>query len=841
MKSRLIKIVRFSCSLVDQGLGKQISFVTIVGLFLKVMGIVGLLFFCFLLTWLDVKSIYELKNYRPPLPSKLLDRKGRLISTYFRDQRIMVEYKKIPSSLIQAFISTEDNHFYEHFGFDLQAVFRAFLANFQSGGIRQGGSTITQQLAKVILTDRSKTYARKLKELFMAMLIEQMFTKQEILNLYFNQIYFGHGNYGVEAASRFYFKKTISEINMAEAAIIASLPSAPNRYSPVRNPHLSMQRLTHVLMKMIDFGYLTVQEAVTAFQSNIDYYQELNISPSTTAYGIRTDQASYFTEYLRIILEKKFGKKKLYEEGLEIHSSLDLDHQKVAEETLWSALKRQSEISRKYIFGKHLQLAGSYSHIMDLIQLSFDISPIRNQKTLAEYQIWLIFQNELLEKAEVLNLGLGGELNLNRFLKKLLRDNPFQNRYLSVQGAFVETDHKTGGLTAMVGGSPFHSLNQINRAIHSSRQPGSTFKALIYASAIESKKITPATIFSDSPVVFLDKEGDSWMPENYSQGYRGFINVREALTHSANMVSIAVAREAKLSSLLPYITQGLGVNERAIPYNLSVALGTAEVTPLQMMKAFSLFPRGGEELPLHFITKIIDSNGKVLEEYVPEFPKRILSVSTATLMTSMLQDVVTEGTGTRVRSEGGYLGFAAGKTGTSQNFRDVWFVGYNNRYTSALWMGYDRFAFSLGPGQAGGNVAAPVWGKYQRRLANIRKKILKNVKDKKKEMEEKTSEDTENALSQAISQEQEFEASYLVTTELVKVNICKITGKRVNPDCFCPEIYEEVFVKDTVPDDQCDERLTNPTIDEATGNIPGTEIKYNDPSVPDQFFSGDDL
>ena len=777
----------------------------------------GVLFFLLVVTWIDIPKIYSLKSYQPTLPSRLLDRKGRLISRFFEKNRIMIKYTQIPDALIKAFIATEDNHFYDHFGFDLQAVLRAFIANFQSGGIRQGGSTITQQLAKVILTNRKRTYTRKLKEVIMASMIEFLFTKQEILTLYFNQIYFGHGNYGIEAASWFYFKKTVQDLELGEAAILAGLPSAPNRYSPIRNPRLSLRRLTHILMKMIDCGYLSIQEARDHFEKTLNYYHTLNISPTATAFGKRQDRAPYFTEYMRKKLERKVGRKALYQEGLEIHSTLDLDHQRIATKILWNALRKQSKRSGQYIFDKHERLSEAYSPVLDLLQLSFDIPELNKQRTLAKYKLWLNFQKSILEKIEVLNLGLGGDAHLDHFLVDQLKRNPFQNRYLSVQGAFIEVDQKTGGITMMVGGGPFNSQNQMNRSVQMKRQPGSTFKALVYASAINSGKITPATIFSDSPLVFLDQEGGNWIPENYSGGYRGFINIREALTQSANMVSIAVARQVKLGTIFPKIAASLGVSVKSIPHNLSVALGTAEVTPLQIVKAFSLFPRGGNSLPIHDYTKILDSKGNVLKKVILPNITQIYKTGTTSIMTSLLQDVVRQGTGGYIRSRSGYHSFAAGKTGTTQNFRDAWFVGFNDRYTSGLWLGYDRSSFSLGPGQSGGTVAAPIWGNYQKRLESIRKKVKKVDKH--------------------------LEERYIIGGGVEEAQICKSTGMLENENCFCSEVYSEIFLSGVLPTGECDSRFDETTFsDEEMVDIKEDYMPSNSSSEnEDSFFSGDDL
>ena len=509
----------------------------------------------------DIIAVKNLKNYKPPLPSQLLDRKGRLISTFFKDNRAIVKYDTLPKHLSQAFIAMEDNHFYQHIGFDFQAFVRAFLTNIQSGTIKQGGSTITQQLAKVILTDRSRTYTRKIKELILAISIDAIYTKEEILNLYFNQIYFGHGNYGVEAASQFYFKKSATNLTIGESCILATLPAAPNKYSPIRNPKISLNRLTYGILKMIDMGFISKKQATIEFQEILPYYLTLNASPTSSAFGLREDKAPFFTELIRKNLEQELGKDALYNNGLKIYSSLDLDHQEAAQKILNSALKRQNSLSKNYIFNKHTQLAAEYSPVLGLLQLAFDVPEFKIKKTLTQYEVEIEFQKELSDKVELLNLGLGGEYNIDLFLSHIRKNNPFQNRYISVEGSFIELDQKTGEVTAMIGGSQFHSQNQINRTTQIRRQPGSTFKALIFATALETKNVTAATIFPDSPMVFLDQEGTNWIPENYSEGYRGFISLREALTFSANMVSIAVAKEVKLSSIMGNIAKMLNISE----------------------------------------------------------------------------------------------------------------------------------------------------------------------------------------------------------------------------------------------------------------------------------------
>lgn len=743
----------------------------------------------------EPEKVFALKEYQPGTPSKLLDRNGRLITTFFVDQRILITREETPEIVSQAFMAMEDNHFRSHFGIDPQAILRAFLINIASGSVKQGGSTITQQLAKVLLTRRDRTITRKAKEAIYSLLIELLYDKDEILNMYFNQIYLGHGNYGIEAASRFYFQKPVSELRAGEAAILASLPAAPNGFSPIKHPHRSIARMRQVLLKMVDQKYISRETAQSEYQRMMKYFAGLNMSPSATAFGEREDKAPYYSESVRRLLEQRLGKEMLYRGGLTIYGTLDLDHQGVAQDVFWHGWRSQNQYSGNYIFKKHVELSEAYAPYLDVIRLTFDLPLFEREKKIDQYKVESYFMEEMADQLELVNLAVGGEMRVDNLLQSARKHSIFQNRYLSVQGAFIEIDQQTGEITAIIGGLPFSSQNQINRAIQMKRQPGSTFKALLYASAIENKKTTAASIYSDSPVLFLNEGGEVWMPENYSGGYRGFISLREALRTSANMVSISVAREAGLGNVLPTAESILNLKANTIPHNLSVALGSYEVSPIQMVEAFALFPRGGESIEGHLLRKVEDRDGNIVYNYKAKKTRQVISTGTATVMSSMLQTVVKSGTGTRAKSYG-YPGFLAGKTGTTDNFRDAWFVGFNQRYTSALWIGYDRSTLSLGPGQSGGNIAAPLWGEYQA-------KAYKYIKEDEK---------------------------YLVTGGIRMVTVCKQTGKL--PGAGCPETDTEMFVVGTEPTEVEDPATTGDPL------TPGLED--SDISSSDDFFNEDE-
>lgn len=706
----------------------------------------------------------NLESYKPSIPSELYDRKGRLITTFFQDQRILAPEKDIPEHLKQAFIAMEDNHFYDHAGISPQGIFRAFLINLQAGQVKQGGSTITQQLAKVVLTDQKRTFTRKIKEAALALIIDAGYRKDKILHLYCNQIYFGHGNYGVEAASQFYFETSVRNISVAQAAILATLPSSPNRYSPIRNPHVSRARLQHALMKMVDLGFIDIKTAQKAEAEATHYYGTLNIAPTETAFGRRVDNAPYYSETVRPMLEKEFGKQALYNDGLKIHTGLDLDHQKAAQDALWRGVRAQNAVSRNYFFSKQLELSHEYSALLTLAQISMNLPELNPQKRFDQYQLHMSFFEDFLDPLELVNLGFGGDERMDWMLTHLRADNPFANRYLAVQGALAEIDNMTGEVTAVVGGLPFSTQNQINRAVHMERQPGSSFKPLLYAAALETKKVTAATQFPDSPIVSIDERGDLWMPENYSSGFRGFITLRDALRYSVNTVSIALAREVGLSNILPTLAKELYVKPQQIPYNLSIALGTYEVSPLHMARGFSHFARGGESIEPVMLKKVFDRNQKLIKDFTPTQKKeQVISAGTATIVRSLLETAVNTGTGSSVRKTG-YGGYAAGKTGTTNGFRDAWFVGFNKRYTSAVWVGYDRPSLSLGPGQAGAGVAAPIWANFQSRIS---------------------------------SKVQEDEP-YLKEAELTEITFCRSNGLPATANCSEP--YKELFLEDTGPE-----------------------------------------
>ncbi|NWG04379.1 MAG: PBP1A family penicillin-binding protein [Syntrophaceae bacterium] len=666
-----------------------------------------------------------------------------VIGKFLMDNRIPISYEKFPKQLVHAFIAAEDAEFFEHKGVDYKGILRAMLKNLLAGRIVQGGSTITQQVTKTFFLTPKRSLFRKLKEVAYAFGLERNLTKEEILTLYLNNIYLGNGAYGVEAAAESYFSKRVEQLNLAEMAMMAGLVKAPSRYSPVNNLKKAKDRQMYVLTRMSELGFISADQKEKALRI------PLKIQSKESAYF---SKAPYFTEFIRYQVERKYGKEKLYQEGLRIYTTLDLSLQRMAQKSMEKGLreldKRQgfrgplhtsSEKELKEVLKKNKGAMNPLlqNEILEGVILSKDDS-----KKL--YTVWLEERKGILPFSEMAwalkvkptpnykppKVKTPGDLlrpgdviyvRVKEIPKKdqlpilTLEQEPF------VQGALLCLDPKTGFVKAMVGGRDF-SESQFNRAIHSRRQPGSAFKPFIYAAALE-KGYTPSTILMDSPVEYSDPDGGTyWAPKNYDKEFKGPITFRNALAHSRNVVTVKILEDIGVGYVLKFIKK-LGI-ESPIKRDLSVALGTSGVSMLEMASGFSVFANGGERIQPIFIKKIVTMKGEVLEEntpYVetdekdeeeetPESPSRIsrekvISPQNAFIMTHLLQGVVQHGTGQRAKVLGRPL---AGKTGTSSDYADAWFVGYTPSLLTSVWVGFDDKT-SLGVNETGARAALPIW------------------------------------------------------------------------------------------------------------------------------------
>ncbi len=676
----------------------------------------------------DLPRINSLNDYAPSIVTTVFSDDGRKIGEFYRERRIVIPLSQMPKSLINAFIAAEDSRFREHRGVDMLSILRAFIKNFKAGTIVQGGSTITQQVTKSFLLTPERTYKRKLKEAILAYKIENKFSKDEILYLYLNQIYLGHGAYGVEAASENYFGKHAKDLNLAECAMLAGLPQAPSRYSPFRFPERARQRQIYVLNRMKEDHIITNLQATEAINTELDIHPRKNWF---------IERVPCYTEHVRRYVEKKYGEDALYEQGLQIHTAVNIEYQKIARRAISRGLvdldRRmgyrgpEDHISSLQIeqycsrvaeeMDQSIPKPGEVYHgvVLDvddendrtLVQVgSFkgtiateDIQWARPPDTeVAYYERKIRRPSQVFRKGDVIKVRLLNEIIDNGEIRFSLEQD------LTAQAALLSIETETGHVKAMIGGRDYKD-SQFNRAIQSRRQPGSAFKPIIYAAALD-KGYTPATIIIDAPVVYKDTQRDfTWKPHNYKEVFHGPTLFREALVHSRNVVTIKILQDIGIDYVINYARK-LGITSE-ISKDLSIALGSSGCSLLELVNSYSVFSNLGYFIEPVFITRIQDRNGNILEESQTVRTK-VIDMSTAYIMTNIMESVVQSGTGWRVKA---LKRPVAGKTGTTNNLHDAWFLGYTPRYTTGVWVGMDKET-SLGKGETGSRTASPIWLDY---------------------------------------------------------------------------------------------------------------------------------
>ena len=680
----------------------------------------------------NLPKISSLNDYRPPIITTVYSDDNRKIAEFFKERRIVLPLTKMPEMLKNAFVAAEDSRFYKHQGIDVLSIFRAFYKNIEAGAIVQGGSTITQQVTKSFLLTPERSYTRKIKEAILAYRIDKKFAKDEILFLYLNQIYLGHGAYGVEAASENYFGKSAQELNLAECAILAGLPQAPSRYSPFKYPERAKQRQIYVLNRMVEEGFITNIQATEAINKVLD------IKPRRNLY---IEEVPVYTEHIRRYIANKYGDDVLYKEGLNIYSAVNIEMQKVAQEEIAKGLYDLDK--REGYRGpiKHLNPEEIESFSMEL-QLELEKEPLEEGKIvkgvvieindknntaivrmgstlgviriddmgwarkpdpeITYYETRVNHVGEVLTVGDVILVGVKNKIfDTDRWWLSL-------EQVPRVQAALLCIESETGNVKVMMGGKDFRE-SQFNRAIQSRRQPGSAFKPIIYAAALD-KGYTPATTIIDSPIVYEDTEHDfTWKPRNYKEKFYGPTIFRDALAKSRNVVTIKILQDIGIDYAIDYARK-LGITSN-MNRDLSIALGSSGVSLLELVSAYSVFNNLGYLVEPVFITKILDSEGNVIEEGNP-VRKKVIEANTAYIMTSLLEGVVKYGTGRRVMA---LKRPVAGKTGTTNNLHDAWFVGYTPRYNTGTWVGYDDES-SLGKGETGSRAASPIWVGFMQRI-----------------------------------------------------------------------------------------------------------------------------
>ena len=674
------------------------------GLLVLIAALVGAAAGLILVYSTDLPQIEQLEHYRPSAITELYDDQGRIIGSFALQRRVVASYEDYPLVLRDALISIEDKDFYRHSGINFWRIAGAAYRDIKSGGTAQGASTLTMQLARNLFLSPDKRFHRKIQEALLAVQIERRFTKPQIFTLYANQIFLGHGAYGFEAASEYYFSKPARQLTLAEAALLAGLPKAPIYYSPISHPEHALRRRNLVLNSMLEDGKITTQQAAQARNQPI----VLNVAHDPNSL------APYFVEEIRRYLESKYGSDQVHEGGLRVYTSLDMDLQRAANQAVLDGLaayeRRHGWRGRlDNVLADGVSLAhyehpdweedpqpGAYMHA-----LVVSLSPAGAQLRVGRYGSILTQADaawthhpikEILNTGDViyvkiLSLSTSGKLRLS-----LEEDS-------GAQGALIAIDNANGSVLAMVGGRDAN-LSKFNRATQALRQVGSSFKPYVYTAAIDQGARPDDTIL-DAPTVFQTASGP-YSPHNYDEKYQGTITLRRALAQSRNIPALKLADQLGIKTVIEYAHR-FGITSNLPPY-LPVALGSAEITVLEQTSAYSVFPNDGVRIVPRFITKVTDYEGRVLEEGFPEV-KEVVSSRTARLMTAMLREVVLHGTAISASTMNFPL---AGKTGTTNNFTDAWFVGFSPSITTGVWIGYDEKK-SLGAKETGALTALPVW------------------------------------------------------------------------------------------------------------------------------------
>lgn len=680
----------------------------------------------------NLPPISSLKDYQPSIVTTLYADDGSPIAEYSLERRIVVPLEKIPQTLIDAFVAAEDSRFFEHEGIDFFGILRALWKNIKAGGIVQGGSTITQQVTKSLLLTPERSFTRKLREAILAYRIEKYLSKKEILFLYLNQIYLGHGAYGVEAAAQNYFSKNVEELDLAECAMLAGLPQAPSRYSPYSYPQRAKERQVYVLNRMVAAGYITTNQAAEALAYDLDIKARKDWNVGSVP---------YFAEHVRRYLEEKYGQEALYREGLQVYTTVNVAHQKNAQQAIRKGLynldKRQGyrgplghlapeEIEgffqdlKESAEGKGLEKGAVVKGVVvgvsreeknASVRLSEGVGtlPVENMEWARKPDPEIAYGTvKISDPTKVLKIG---DIILVRLKEQDTKAGSWVlalEQEPNVQGALLCMANGTGHVKAMVGGLDF-KISQFNRAIQSRRQPGSSFKPFTYAAALD-KGYTPATIIIDSPIIYTDDQMDyKWKPKNYKEKFYGPTLFRTALILSRNVVTIKIVRDIGIDYLIDYARR-FGITA-PLSRDLSLALGSSGLSLIELTNAYSVFANLGELVSPIFITKILDRHGNLLEEHKTQM-ERVLDKDTSYIMTHLLQEVVKYGTGWRARA---LKRPNAGKTGTTNNLQDAWYIGFTPEYVTGVWVGFDDDR-TLGKYETGSRAASPIWVDFSRKI-----------------------------------------------------------------------------------------------------------------------------
>lgn len=681
--------------------------------------VVALVAFAAALVYPTLPSLEALTDYQPKIPLRIFSTEGKLLAEYGEERRAVIKIKDTPKGMLDAILAAEDERFYQHRGVDYLGVARAALSNFASGGVRQGASTITMQVARNFFLSKEKTVTRKFNEMLLAFKIEASLSKDQILELYINQIYLGQRAYGFAAAAQIYFGKPLDKLTIAEYAMLAGLPKAPSRFNPIVNPKRAHLRQQYVLRRMFELGMIDEKQHAEAEKQPLVVKREVN------EFAVR---AEHFAEMVRQALYERF-QDDTYTKGLRVYTTLSAVHQEAAYQSLRRGVE---EYDQRHGYrgpegyadlpanANDEALEEALQDILDSDDLLAAVVLEASPKRVRVYR----------RGGETLDIGEEGL----KFAARMLGDKATANQRIrrgaivrvrkddkgkwaiaqlpTVEAALVAADPRSGALRALVGGYDFNR-NQYNHVTQALRQPGSSFKPFIYSAALE-KGFTATTIINDAPLTFSAAQTGSepWEPKNFDGKFEGPMRLRTALVKSKNLVSIRILQAIGAQYAQDYIAR-FGFDPKLHPPYLTMALGAGNVTPMQMVTAYSAFANGGFRVAPYFIERIEDARGTVLFQNQPqragEGAERVIDERNAFIMTSIMRDVVRSGTAVRAMKLG--RNDLAGKTGTTNDFIDAWFCGFNPGLVAVAWIGFDQ-PQTMGRNETGGAAALPIWMGY---------------------------------------------------------------------------------------------------------------------------------
>jgi penicillin-binding protein 1A len=664
----------------------------------------------------DLPQVTSLEEFQPNIITQVFAADGSVLGEFAIEKRVVVEFRDIPPVLRNAIVAVEDADFWKHIGINPWRIPGAALANVRSGRLGQGFSTLTMQLTRLLFLTPEKTYERKIKEIILAFQIEKNFTKEEIFTLYCNQIYFGHGNYGVEAASRFFFGRSVKDLTLPEAALLAGIPQNAPRLSPVNHPDRALARRNHVLERMAEEKYISREEAAAAQRAPLGLH--LRKEPPSIA--------PYFLEEVRKYLEKEYGSQRIYQGGLRVYTTLDPEMQRAAVRALRDGLRTLDRRARGFVKPETSVLVdGLLPEPLHLEEWDWPFGEgdvvrgvvIASDRMSAVVQVG-DYRGRLLpadvawtRRTSVADVLPRGAVAPFRIVSLSDADGRKEARLQleqepKVEGALLAEDVRSGAVRAMVGGYDFEK-SKFNRATQAMRQVGSAFKPVVYAAALETLGWTPSTILVDAPLSFTNPWDKSvWTPQNYDGTFWGPMPLRRAVEQSRNIPAVKTLQAVGVEKGIEYAHK-LGLQGELPPY-LPIALGAGEATLQEMVGAFATFANQGLRMKPFLIDRITDREGNVIEQATPRATDA-LRADTAFIVTSLLRGVCERGTAARSRRLGRPI---AGKTGTTNDFTDAWFIGYEPSLAAGVWVGFDEKKDSLGHGEDGAHAALPIWMEF---------------------------------------------------------------------------------------------------------------------------------